>query len=147
MIFNNILIITTVFLLVSILIYYIFQAKKNADYEVNLETIHSEYSCYKLDRGEWYSLPIIRHTFYDDFVVVNGKGENEKIKFKEIIKVTIDPVHKGYSYFFKYSIEYDYFSFKYKERRSVILSTRCQKKVIEIFKNNKVEVINNTKHF
>ncbi len=140
MITNNILIIATGFLLVSILISYLFQAKKKADYEITLDAIHSEYSCYKLGWGKWYSIPIIRHTFYEDFVVINGKGENEKIKFKEIIKVTTNPIYRFSSYFLKYSIEYDYFSFKYKERRSVTLSTRCQKKVVEILKQNKVEV-------
>ncbi len=111
---------------------------KKEHYEKDLKIIHNELCCYHSGRMISYSLPFIRHTFYDNFVVINGKGENERIEYKYIVKAQISPIPLFSFGLLKCNIEYDYLDIANKERRSVILSTRYPEKISEILKNKAV---------
>lgn len=133
-----------IILLIAISLHYILLRRRRAQYEKGLKERHNETCCFYFNWPLLYSAPIIRHTFYEEFIVINGRGENERIEYKNIVKATIAPIHKFSWYFLKYSIEYDYLNLETKERRSVILSTRYPEKIMDILNSENVDINNKT---
>lgn len=111
-------------LIVLTLFSYYLAGNRKASYEKGLRSIFHEWSCYKLGWIDYYSLPIIRHTLYEDFIVISGKGERERVFYKHIVKAVEKTLFRWPGYLLNYSITYEYLDIKEKERRSVTISTR-----------------------
>lgn len=142
------IIIIAILLLISLGINWHYRSLRNykQKYESKLDPIYNECCSYYISWPLCYSFPIIRHSFYEEFVVINGKGENEKIPYKDIITVTISYLHAIVPGFFRFKIEYDYLSIENKERRSVSLTARNPKAIAKVLIGKQVSIKNNIKY-